>query len=211
MATLRRYTNIPSLLHILKNRKLTLLDPKTWDDTNDSAGMELYRKQKKLKSIVALCFASGDETYHHWHVFAGGAGGACIVFNRNKLLATFDRQDVNYSEVDYWTLKDLDNKELTLDQLPFTKRWGYRPENEFRAIHESAEKKVSFFDVDIPLDAISRIALSPWLPQSIVSTTQNILRSIEGCEKLRVARSTLTGNRTWKVAFKEAAEKVAGE
>ncbi|MCA8064282.1 DUF2971 domain-containing protein [Burkholderia sp. AU38729] len=211
MTTLRRYTNIPSLLHILKNRKLTLLDPKKWDDTNDSAGMELYRRQKNLKSIVALCFATGDETYHHWHVFAGGAGGACIVFNRDKLLATFDQQNVKYREVDYWTLKALDNKKLALDELPFTKRWGYRPEKEFRAIHESAEKKLSFFDVSIPLDAISRITLSPWLPQSIVSTTQDILRGIDGCGNLQVRRSTLTGNKTWKDAFKEAAEKVAGE
>jgi hypothetical protein len=110
MTILRRYTNLPSLLHILQNRKLTLLDPRKWDDGNDSAGMELYRKQKNLKSIVALCFAWGDETYHHWHVFAGGAGGSCIVFHRDKLLKTFNEQGVIHNRVVYKKLKDLEGK-----------------------------------------------------------------------------------------------------
>jgi len=32
---LRRYTNIPALLYLLRERKITLLDPASWDDKND--------------------------------------------------------------------------------------------------------------------------------------------------------------------------------
>ncbi|WP_341314547.1 DUF2971 domain-containing protein [Paraburkholderia sp. IMGN_8] len=206
MTILRRYTNLPSLLHMLQNGKLTLLDPKKWDDSNDSSGMELYRKRKELTSVVALCFAWGDETYHHWHVFAGGAGGACIVFDKDKLLATFDEKKVRHKKVTYKKLADLEEGKLKLDDLPFTKRWGYRHENEFRAIYESADKKHTYFDVEIPLDTISRVLLSPWLPESIVSTTRNIINNIEDCQKITVVRSTLTGSKTWKQAFKEAAD-----
>src|SRR5438046_430793 len=33
---LRRYTDLPALLHILRKQQITLLDPQNWDDTNDS-------------------------------------------------------------------------------------------------------------------------------------------------------------------------------
>jgi hypothetical protein len=62
-----------------------------------------------------------------------------------------------------------------------------------------------FFDVEISLDSIARIQLSPWLPTAIVSTTREILKSIDGCEDLTVIQSTLTGNKSWKEAFREAA------
>jgi hypothetical protein len=211
MTKLRRYTNLPSLLHILHKRKITLLNPRKWDDTNDSEGMELYRKQKNLKSVVALCFAWGDETYHHWHVFAGGAGGACIVFHKDKLLEVFNKQNVAYRKVDYKKLTELDEKKLRLDDLPFTKRWGYRHEQEYRAIHESTSRKLETFDVDISVDLILRVELSPWLPESVVSTTKEILQRIDGCKDLKVIRSTLRASKTWKDAFNDAAGRIGHE
>jgi hypothetical protein len=57
---LRRYTNL------LKEQKITLLDPESWEDKNDSHFMSLYRKKKSLKSVLALCFTQASETFHHW-------------------------------------------------------------------------------------------------------------------------------------------------
>jgi hypothetical protein len=33
---LRRYTDIPALVYLLAERKITLVDPQSWDDANDS-------------------------------------------------------------------------------------------------------------------------------------------------------------------------------
>jgi hypothetical protein len=205
MTVLRRYTNIPSLLHILQHRKLTLLDPEKWDDGNDSAGMRAYRDQKGLKSLVALCFTEAAETYHHWHVFAEGAGGACLVFDKEKLLRAFDGQKIKYTKVQYKTLEKLKSEKPSLDNLPFTKRWGYRHEKEFRAIYESKTVDIHFFDADISIDSISKVMLSPWIHESLFNTTKYILRKIEGCQYLNIGQSTLTDNKTWKSAFQSVA------
>ena len=83
---LRRYTDLPALLNMLSMRQITLLDPKTWDDRNDSFFMSLYKERKKLKTLLALCFAQTPETYHHWRVFSNGSAGVCVVFDRAALL-----------------------------------------------------------------------------------------------------------------------------
>ena len=44
---LRRYTTLPSLLYTL-----TLLDPQSWDDKNDSYYRQLYKEKKRLKSVL---------------------------------------------------------------------------------------------------------------------------------------------------------------
>ena len=66
---LRRYTDLPALLHMLAAKQLTLLDPKTWDDQNDSFFMSQYKERKKLKTVLALCFSQTAKTYHHWRSF----------------------------------------------------------------------------------------------------------------------------------------------
>lgn len=201
---LRRYTNIPSLLHTLTTRTITLLDPKKWDDTNDSYALEVYRDRMDLKSVLALCFSQANETYHHWHVFAGGAGGACILFDKQRLMKAFDKQGVRHKGVTYKTLPKLEKETLSLEDLPFTKRYGFKDEEEFRAIYECQDEEVASLPISIPLNAISRVSLSPWLPQSLFDTTKDILRSIDGCAGLKVSRSTLTGSRVWKDAADRA-------
>lgn len=70
---MRRYTELPSLIYMLAYRKITLLDPSSWDDKNDSYFFSLYRDKVKLKSVLALCFTQARDTYHHWRVFAPGS------------------------------------------------------------------------------------------------------------------------------------------
>lgn len=54
---LRRYTDLTSLMYLLHKRKITLLDPASWDDKNDSHYLTLYKEKRKLRSVLALCFS----------------------------------------------------------------------------------------------------------------------------------------------------------
>ena len=65
---LRRYTNLPALLYLLRERKITLLDPASWDDKNDSYFLSLYHQKKQLKSVLALCFTPAFETLSLIHI-----------------------------------------------------------------------------------------------------------------------------------------------
>src|SRR5438046_2646856 len=85
---LKRFTSLPILLDMLVKKHLTLLNPRTWEDRNDSFYLEQYRNKKNLKSILALCFASCPETFHHWKVFSSGSCGVCVEFDKNVLLAS---------------------------------------------------------------------------------------------------------------------------
>ena len=52
---LRRYTDLTALMYLLHKRKITLLDPASWDDKNDSHYLAQYKEKRKLKSVLALC------------------------------------------------------------------------------------------------------------------------------------------------------------
>jgi len=78
MEIIRRYTDIPALVYLLKNKTITFLDPGTWDDKNDSYYLTVYKKKKKLSCVLVLCFSEAQDTYHHWKVFAGNKSGICI-------------------------------------------------------------------------------------------------------------------------------------
>src|SRR4051794_13800925 len=75
---LRRYADIPALIYTLKMKCITLLDPQSWDDKNDSRYLTFCQEKNNFRTVLALCFAQSSETYHHWHVFAHGKGGVCI-------------------------------------------------------------------------------------------------------------------------------------
>src|ERR1035437_3076552 len=66
---LRRYTHLESLRNILCTKSLTLVDYQKWEDKNDSCFMRLYREERKLKSLLALCLTSASERFHLWRVF----------------------------------------------------------------------------------------------------------------------------------------------
>jgi hypothetical protein len=197
--SLRRYTDIPALTYLLTKRKITLLDPKSWDDSNDSHYLSLYKQRNNLKSLLALCFTEADETYHHWRVFAGGTGGVCVRFDRTALLNAFEKHDgIRYEKVRYPTLVDLRRKKPVTKDLPFIKRYAFEPEDEFRVIFESKVKEHPKLDIAIPLTCITRITLSPWAHKSLSMPMKTLLKSIDGCDSLEIVRSTLVGNEEWK-------------
>lgn len=123
---LRRYTDIPALLHLLKGKQLTLLDPATWDDKNDSYFMSIYKEKKKFKTVLGLCFSQAAQTYHHWRVFANSPSGVCIVFNRSSLLDDLESDaNIQAKEMEYLTLSKAKDRIFKTHELPFIKRYGF--------------------------------------------------------------------------------------
>lgn len=198
--TFRRYTNLASALHILHNRCLTLLSPDTWDDRNDSYFMSEYKQMKGVKTVLAICIADREETYHHWQVFSRGADGVCIEFDREELLAAFDRADgVTHRYVDYREIAEARSmQEVNLEILPFTKRWPYGDEREYRAVYVDADAEINAYPVPILISAIKRITLSPWLAEPLVDPVKQTFKSIHGCSAVKIYRSTLIENKQWQ-------------
>ena len=203
---LRRYTDLPVLLHMLSSKTITLLDPKTWDDRNDAFFMSQYKDQKKLKTLLALCFSQVPETYHHWHVFSKGSAGVCIVFDRVALLTDLHRQEgVLADTVEYLTLNEAKKHTFKIERLPFLKRAGFKPEGEFRVIYNSTTVDLgSSISIPVDLSCIRSVTLSPWLYASLSESTVKAVRAIDGCANLRVSRSTLISNEQWKTFGKNA-------
>jgi len=198
--TFRRYTNLASALHILRNKCLTLLSPDTWDDRNDAFFMAEYKRLKEAKTILAICLAVREETYHHWQVFSRGADGVCIEFDSEKLRSAFNRLvGVRHQMVDYQLITRVNKMEdVDLERLPFMKRWPYGDESEYRAVYIDKDKELPAYAVPIGLNAITRITLSPWLAPALVPAVKEALKSLPGCSGLRIYRSTLIDNNQWK-------------
>lgn len=196
---LMRYTNLPSTLHILQNRCLTLLSPNSWDDRNDAFFVNEYKRKIGAISVFALCFAETSQTYHHWRVFTSGSDGACIEFNKAKLEDSLRSvSGLTYRSVVYHQIKRAKAKGIPVTNLPFAKRQPYEDEHEFRILFVDTKKVREFQEVPIPLDSITRITLSPWMPKPLSVAVKATLRSIPGCSKLSVVRSTLIENEKWK-------------
>jgi hypothetical protein len=196
---LRRYTDLPALIYLLKEKKITLLDPTSWDDGNDSHYLLVYKSRKKINNLLAICFTQVPEAYHHWRVFAAGPSSVCIRFRRAALLKAVKGCDgVRTGEVEYLKIEENRKKHPSTDQLPFIKRYAFKDEGEYRVIYESSELDLTMKDIPIPLSCITRITLSPWAHENLTKHIKNVLMGIDGCEKIEIIRSTLIGNDEWK-------------
>lgn len=196
---LRRYMDLPSLFYLLAKRRLTLVDPRSWDDANDSHYMELYRRAGNFASVLAACFTQASEKYHHWRVFAGTPAGVCVTFKRSALLnAVRDVRELRAGAVSYLKLSEMRERNRTIAELPFLKRLPFQDEREFRMVWHSESDRIQAFDVEIPLSAIERITLSPWLQEPLADHVKFMIRQIEDCAPIRTTRSTLVANAEWK-------------
>ena len=106
---LRRYTDLPALIHLLRTESITFLDPSSWDDKNDAYFMKLYKDKKRLTTLLAICCSQGSETYHHWRVFSHGPSGVCISFKRQPLIDALKRVDksIRCGQVQCLKIRDL--------------------------------------------------------------------------------------------------------
>lgn len=194
---LKRYTDLPSLLHLLQEEKLTLLDPVTWDDRNDAAYMQIYKENQNLSSLLALCFTEATETHHHWKVFASGCSGVCVVFDKQTLLEQLhDVMGLRHGKVRYKTIKALKTSRLKHQDLPFLKRYPFRDEEEYRIIYENPKRQMASKAFDIDLSCIRRVVLSPWLPKPLREAVTSVIKSVSN--DLKVHQTTLNENEEWK-------------
>ena len=177
----RRYTNLGATLRLLRDKNITLLNPAYWDDKNDSYFMAEYKRLKKAKTALALCFAEGLETYHHWRVFSNGNDGVCIQFDKHRLIKMLSAEgNVTTGRVRYRTLKSLNHEDIVADDLPFLKRRPYGDEREYRVVFWDRDEILDAKDYPIELDWIVRLTLSPWMPKVIARSVADTLRSIDG-------------------------------
>ena len=194
--SIRRYTSFASLVAILSERRITLLDPETWDDKNDVFYMGEYRRRRN-ENVYALCLSRSDQTYHHWRVFAGSPDGVCIEFDDDAFRSIFENEDnVEIGEVIYKNISDARSRKPLKDHdLKFLKHNRYKAEQETRVVYTGPE---SFPKYQFELSDINRITLSPWLSQPLVGNVRKLLRKIDGCEGLKIYRSTLVNFQQWK-------------
>ena len=109
---LRRYTDLAAAIHLLETKQITLLDPANWNDKNDAHFMAEYKRKIGARTVLALCFAESNETYHHWSVFAHGADGVCLQFDKKQLISSFqDHRDVRCGRVAYRLINTLRNRD----------------------------------------------------------------------------------------------------
>lgn len=198
---LHRYTSLPALLHLLRHQRLTLLSPDKWEDKNDVYYMDAYKKLLNYSCVLAVCFAEGSETFHHWRVFTSGSDGIRIEFDREELLTCLKRSDgLKFQKVRYRLVKDLKEKPPRPRDLPFVKRYPFKDEAEFRIVYSSklpAESELKAKDFAIDLSAIRRITLSPWLPRPLTKTVKATIGEITGCGHVEITQSQLVEYRQW--------------
>jgi hypothetical protein len=193
-----RYTDLPSLVHILTSRQLTLLNPLSWDDKNDSNFLTIYKEKRELTSVLALCFTRSAETYHHWRIFAPSSSGVRITLNEQLLRPSFAKiPGLQLGDMEYVKLEDMRRESPRLNRLPFLQRYPYQHESEVRLLWESATEKRDSFQVPIELGAIELITLSPWLHPSLTDSVKSLIKGINGCSSIAVHRTTLISNGEW--------------
>lgn len=199
--SLRRYTNLAATIHLLSRRKITLLDPTNWDDKNDAFFLAEYKRQKKVNTVLALCFAESPETYHHWRVFSHGCDGVCIEFEKKSLTNAFSGDGrVTADFVSYKKLNDLNSlmSGASVDHLPFLKRYPFKDEHEFRVVFTDKRARDELKQYEIALEGIKRITLSPWMPKPFIEPVKDTLRNLAGQDSIEIYRSTLIENEKWK-------------
>jgi len=99
--------------------------------------------------------------------------------------------------VEYLTLTELRRKRIAASKLPFLKRYAFQPEDEVRLVWESKSEERTSLPVSINLSSIVRVTLSPWLHPSLSDEVKALLKSIDGCSRVEVVRSTLISNAEW--------------
>jgi hypothetical protein len=204
MKKFNRYTTVPVLLDILSRRQLVLLDPATWEDKNDSAVLAEYKRRRRLRALFALCGSQGDETIHHWKAFADGISGCCVEFDLEQLVSVLrELPGVRYGPVKYRRLRDLTDSSVSVAKMPFTKRWPYRCEEEYRIIWES-RKPATKFEIEFDLRMIRRITISQHMPDRVYESIRETLRGAFKNPDQKINRSTIYENKIWISKFRKA-------
>lgn len=196
----RRYTNLAATIRLLSTKRISLLNPAAWDDRNDAFLMAEYKRHKNAKTLLAVCFADREETYHHWKIYSHGSDGVCVIFDKDIILSAFTGDPhIKQGYVEYKQLKEVrEMSTVGVEELPFLKRFPYGDESEYRVIYVSDEAGKEFKEYDIKLGSIKQLTLGPWMSEELFASARDMLRSIDGWSNLKITRSTLLENKVWK-------------
>ena len=212
-AELRRYTDVLAVLDTLKFQRITLLTSARWTDRNDRAALELYGDRTGCSSVLAYCMTEAKETFHHWQVFAGHGFGACIVFDKARLLERLNRSGLLHGKVRYRLASNLDRLHRIADaRIPFLKREVFADEREYRIIGSVPavfSEGGDALQVGIDLSIIRRVVLGPSIPSSMADTLQQIIRSFDGCAGMNVHHSRLYENQVWSNSLERLVDGVS--
>lgn len=170
---LKWYTSFAVAIDMLAARRLTLVSPANWQDTNDIAFLEAYRDRRGVAAVLAACFTQSPEMYHHWQVFSGN-DGVRVDLDKAALLHSLKGNDKYiWKDVEYLTLERISNMgTIDLYNLPFLKRWPFKDEVEFRIIYEDENATSSFHHIPLECDWIKGVTLSPWLPANLIESAK---------------------------------------
>ena len=204
---LRRYTDVLSLLDIMRHNRLTLLSPSRWYDQNDTFGLNQYSARRGEGSVYALCFAEGYEQAHHWQLFAGHSHGLCIQFDRDELIHFLDnvRWPVLHGPVIYENLTQIRARNpIEIDVLPFLKRDTFKAEVEYRIVAwEDAILAGDTYTIPMPANMIKKVTLGPAMPETLAQTLKDIACDQPGCAEISFSISRLVNNASWTSAIAE--------
>ena len=179
---LKRYTQLPQLLHLLGTRSLTTLNPSTWQDQNDTTYLQKYKTARPhIKGLFVLCMTEAADTFHHWNVYASGPSGVKFELDPAVFEGWLKGSEITYrlERVRYKRLDEIEEAARKTDKLPFLKRKAFRDENEIRLVVEDAAMDgAARLLEDFDLSAIRKISLSPWLPPPLVDTVTSALRAL---------------------------------
>lgn len=125
-------------------------------------------------------------------------------FDSQKLINHINKiKGIQHRQVAYKRLNDITESSIYIDDIPFTKRWPYRCEEEFRIIWSGRTSKDSF-EVPIDLKLITKVTISQRMPRPVYDTIREYLRETFSNPDQRINRSTLYENKVWINKFRKS-------
>jgi hypothetical protein len=93
----------------------------------------------------------------------------------------------------------LSSYQTRVSDWPFIKRLPYEGEKEFRILYEERTDptRVSFA-LPVPIEAIRRVYLSPWIYRDASNAVRKTIQSLPKCAGLEVYKTSLVDNKRWK-------------
>lgn len=209
---LYHYMPLRYFVKFIESKRLVFMNPKTWDDKNDSFSISLIPRKK----IRVLCFTSCEDNYFFWKTYAGKGIGVCVEFRKKELLK-MTAENVKSGNVVYLSLKehdvykdDLKEKYNIQDyiELAFLKSNSFDFEKEFRMVHFSKEnelydqKKPAIEFVDFK--SIETIYLSPFLDENERMDLKQLLNTFLNANGVTcdVEQSKITNDVLWRNAIR---------
>jgi hypothetical protein len=127
--------------------------------------MAEYKRIVSARTVLALCFAESNETYHHWRVFSHGGDGVCVIFDKERLLSAFEGDKlIRQRSVSYKPISEIEKiKSFDAEELPFMKRSAYKDEKEYRVIYVDKRSSKDYLPYQINIDSVDRIVLNRWM------------------------------------------------